>query len=65
MVCPVCQFDGDPLAQVGPVAVCASCGSSIALEGDPRKATAVDTTDLSDADLRVLRTARASIVRPQ
>lgn len=66
MTCPVCDGTADPAAQVGTIAVCANCGASIAGEpdGTVRRATAVETSELSDADLDTLRAARGRIARP-
>lgn len=50
-----------PAAQVGSVLICANqtCGASLVDEGGLiRRATAADTTTLSDAELQTLRQAR-------
>lgn len=66
MICPVCRADADPAAQVGTLAVCAACGASIHSDPDGtlRRATAVETSELGDADLDTLRAARGRIARP-
>jgi len=66
--CPVCHDDMPaPAARVGNVAVCPSCGASFVIEAvidgqtRTRRATAADTTVLSDADLQTLRKARGRV----
>lgn len=66
MICPVCAVEMEPAAQAETLAVCANCGASIHSDPDGtlRRATAVETSDLSDADLETLRRARGRIARP-
>ena len=61
--CPVCFEVHEPAARVGAVAVCPSCGASyvIAEDDQVRRATAVDTTALSEHDLQLLRKARGRV----
>jgi hypothetical protein len=58
--CPVCQVTSPaPAAQIGAVAICPHCGSSIVIDGAGiRRATAADTVPLSEHDRNTLRTAR-------
>lgn len=64
--CPVCHITAEPVAVVGAVAVCGECGASLHVDetGAVRRATAAETTELSDADLQTLRRARGRIARP-
>lgn len=59
--CPACHDDmQQPAARVGAVAVCPKCGASFVIETDgaTRRATAADTTALTDAERQTLRKAR-------
>jgi hypothetical protein len=58
--CPVCWQTAELAAQIRSVAVCASCGASFVIEADGsnRRATATDTTALTDAERQTLRKAR-------
>lgn len=66
IACPVCGVTAEPAAQVRQILICAnpSCGASLVDMADGtiprlvRRATAADTTTLSDAELQTLRTAR-------
>lgn len=65
--CPVCQETiAEPAVRVATIAVCPYCGASLHVDqdGTMRRATAAETTDLSDADLQTLRRARGRIARP-
>lgn len=66
MICPACSVDAPYAVQVATIAVCAACGASLHVDqdGSVRRATAAETTELSDADLQTLRTARGRIARP-
>jgi hypothetical protein len=58
--CPVCQVTSpEPAAQIGAVAICPHCTSSIVIEpAGFRRATAADTVPLSEHDRNTLRKAR-------
>lgn len=66
IACPVCGTTAAPAAQVGTILICANptCGASLVDMADGtiprlvRRATAADTTTLSDAALQTLRAAR-------
>lgn len=66
IACPVCGTTAEPAAQVGAILICANpkCGASLVDMADGtiprlvRRATATDTTALSDEDLQTLRKAR-------
>lgn len=63
--CPSCGLTGAPAAAIADLVVCGACGASGVVEGGTvRRATAVDTTALSPADLQLLRMARGKIARP-
>jgi hypothetical protein len=67
ITCAVCHDTmQEPAAQVGTIVVCPYCGSSLHQDddGSVRRATAAETTELSDADLQTLRRARGRIARP-
>lgn len=66
MICPACSADAEYAVQVATIAICAACGSSLHVDhdGSVRRATAAETTELSDADLQTLRKARGRIARP-
>lgn len=66
--CPLCDQQGPPLAGVGDLMVCGSCGASLVNDGSMeeilfRRATAADTLVLTASELHVLRVARGSVVR--
>lgn len=63
MICPACEYDGEPLAVGGDVAICAECGASV-VPTLGRKATMSDIEQLSEGDIVRLRHARAKWVRP-
>jgi hypothetical protein len=61
MLCPACRTEGEPVASSvsGTVAVCASCGTTCAIDGDTVTVAAFrDLHALTDADLARLRHAR-------
>jgi len=63
--CPACHATGDPAAQLGSIAVCATCGASLVVDDTGiRRATFADTQALGKADLSTLQHARAQIARP-
>jgi hypothetical protein len=65
IACPVCGEAKEPAAHVTTIAVCASCGTSLAIaaDGSVRRATAHDTDVLSASQLRQLQHARGQITR--
>ena len=66
ITCPVCSNTGEPVARIGPLAVCFNCGSSLVVEqnGSIRRAIATDTESLQPGDRAKLVKARSSIARP-
>lgn len=50
----------EPAARIANVGICPNCGASFAFDADGtiRRATAADTTALSEADRQTLRKAR-------
>lgn len=67
LTCAVChETMAEPAAQVGTICVCPYCGASLHQDedGSVRRATAAETTALSDGDLQTLRRARGRIARP-
>ena len=64
--CPVCHETHAPAAELGSIAVCATCGASLVVEAAGiRRATFADTQALGKADLSTLQHARARIARPE
>lgn len=66
ITCPVCSVTTDPAAEWETLAICGACGASLVHdEGIIRRATAAETTTLSAEGLKVLRSARGRIARPE
>jgi hypothetical protein len=65
MLCAICHTNADPLAASGDVVICSGCGMSYMRQADGsiQRATADDTSTLSETELLRLRQAANTVRR--